>query len=50
MLLTFKMQAQLHVKSRNEPPEVVMVVDGLKDLHHEHSLVRANIKIIVHVV
>ena len=43
MLLTFKIQAQLHVKGRNEPPEVVMVVDGLKDLHHEHSLVHADI-------
>ena len=43
MLLTFKIQAQLHVKGRNEPPEVVMVVDGVKDLHHEHSLVHADI-------
>ena len=34
MLLSFKIQAQLHIKGRNEPSEVVMVVDGVKDLHH----------------
>ena len=40
MLLLFKIQAQLHVKGRNE---VVVVVDGVKDLHHEHSLAHTNI-------
>ena len=53
MLLLFKIQAQLNIKGRNGPSEVVMVVDGVKDLHHAHSLVRADIKyfaIIVHMV
>ena len=43
MLLSFKIQAQLHIKGRNEPSEVVMVVDGVKDLHHVHLFVRADI-------
>ena len=38
MLLSFKIQAQLHIKGKNGPSEVVMVVDGVKDLHHAHSL------------
>ena len=42
MLLSFKIQAQLCIKGRNGPSEVVMVVDGVKDLHHAHSLVRAD--------
>ena len=32
MLLSFKIQAQLRIKGRNGPSEVVMVVDGVKDL------------------
>ena len=43
MLLSFKIQAKLHVKGRNEPPEVVVVVDGVTDLHHEHSLTHADV-------
>ena len=43
MLISFKIEAQLHIKGRNGPSEVVMVVDGVKDLHHAHSLVRADI-------
>ena len=43
MLLSFKIQAQLHIKGRNGRSEVVMVVDGVKDLHHVHSFVRADI-------
>ena len=43
MLLPFKIQAQLHLKGRNGPSQVVMVVDSVNDLHHEHSLVRADI-------
>ena len=43
MLLSFKIQAQLHMKGRNEPPEVVIVVDGVKDLHHKHSLLCVDI-------
>ena len=39
MLPSFKIQVQLHIKGRNGPSEVVMVVDGVKDLHHEHLLV-----------
>ena len=30
MLLSFKIQAQLHIKGRNGPSEVVMVVDGVQ--------------------
>ena len=44
MLLSFKIQAQLHIKGGNGPSDVVMVVDGVKDLHHAHALaVRADI-------
>ena len=43
MLLSFKIQVQLHIKGRNEPSEVVMVVDGVKDLHHAHLAVRTDI-------
>ena len=44
MLLSFKIQAQLHIKGRNGPSEVVMVVDGVIDLHHACALaVRADI-------
>ena len=43
MLLPFKIQAQLHIKGRNGPSQVVIVVDGVKYLHHEHSLVPADI-------
>ena len=43
MLLSFKIQAQLYIKGRNKPPEVVMVIDRVKDLYHDHSLVRADI-------
>ena len=42
MLLSFKIQAQLHIKGRNGPSEVVMVVDGVKDLHHVYLFVRAD--------
>ena len=43
MLLSFQIQAQLHIKGRNEPPEVVIIVDGVKDLHHKHSLLHTDI-------
>ena len=43
MPLSFKIQAQLHIKGRNGLSEVVMVADGVKDLHHEHLLVHADI-------
>ena len=44
MLLSFKIQAKLRIKGRNGPSEVVMVVNGVNDLHHAHSLVRADIR------
>ena len=43
MLLSFKIQIQLHIKCRNESPEEVMVVECVKDLHHKHLLVYADI-------
>ena len=43
MLLSFKIQAHLHKKDGNEPSEVIVAVDGVKDLHHKHSHVRADI-------
>ena len=43
MLLSFKIQAQLHIKGRNGSSEVVTVVDGVKDLHHVHSFVHTDI-------
>ena len=46
MLLSFKIQARLHIKGRNGPSEVVMVVDGVIDLHHACALaVRADINL-----
>ena len=43
MLLSFKIQAQLHIKGGNGLSDVVMVVDGIKDLHHAALAVRADI-------
>ena len=43
MLLSFKIQAPLCINGRNGPLEVVMVVDGVKDLCHKRSLLRTDI-------
>ena len=43
MLLSFKIQAQLHMKGRNVPSEVVMVVDGVKRFASRALAVRADI-------
>ena len=43
MLLSFKVQAQLCIKERNGPSEVVVIVDDGKDFHHKRLLVHANI-------
>ena len=50
MLLSFKIQAQLHIIGGNGPSDVIMVVDGVKDLHHALSLYAPIFTIIVHVV
>ena len=44
MLLSFKIQAQLHIKGRNGPSDVVMVVDGVTERFASCALaVRADI-------
>ena len=45
IVLPFKIQAHvpLRIKGRNGPLGVVMVVDGVKDLHHKRSLLCDNI-------
>ena len=40
MLLSFKIQAQLHIKGSNEPPEMAIVADGVK---LKHSPLRVDI-------